>query len=152
MEKDDPDERPVYLACRHIFRGTRAEVRRRKTVINLIQQNKRALRDILREYSIDRTCNVVKKFLDDQVFGSTNKSQASIPGIVDVSPTQSAEQEASEAEAARDETNAVREISERDGSREVAIISQAQPDNKARVYSTMVCTVRTETGFDPTTV
>jgi hypothetical protein len=53
-----------------------------------------------------------------------------------VSPAQSAEREAPEAEAARDEANTVREISEREAprevSREVTILSQAWPDNKDR--------------------
>lgn len=101
---------------------------------NLIQENERALTDILRQYNIDRTCDVAKKLLEDKVFGSTNRAKTRFPELFDVSPTQSAEREASEAEAARDEANAVREVSERDASRDVAIISQAQPDNKDRVH------------------
>jgi hypothetical protein len=44
-----------------------------------------------------------------------------------VSPAQSAERETSEAEAARDEANAVREISEREASRGDTIESQTRP-------------------------
>jgi hypothetical protein len=134
MDPNDPDERLVYLACQHIFRGSHSQVRKRKTVKNLIQENERALTDILRQYNIDRTCKVAKKLLEDKVFGSTYRAKIRFPELFDVSPTQSAEREASEAEAARDEANAVREVSERDASRDVAIISQAQPDNKDRVH------------------
>lgn len=130
MAQNDPDERLVYLACQHIFRGSRSQIRKPKSVKNLIQQNKPALTDILREYNIDRTCKVAKKLLEDQVFGSTYKAKSRFPELFDVSPTQSAEREASEAEAARDEANAIREISEREASREVITLSQAQLDDK----------------------
>jgi hypothetical protein len=134
MAQNDQDERAVYLAWQHIFSGSHSQVRKRKTVKNLIQENERALTDILRQYNIDRTCKVAKKLLEDKVFGSTYRAKIRFPELFDVSPTQSAEREASEAEAARDEANAVREVSERDASRDVAIISQAQPDNKDKVH------------------
>ena len=134
MVQNDPDERLVYLACQHIFRGSHSQIRKRKSVKNLIQQNEPALADLLREYDIDTTCTVAKKLLEDEVFGSTSKAKIRWPELFDVSPTQSAEREASEAEAARDEANAIREISEREASREVISISQAQPGIKNREY------------------
>jgi hypothetical protein len=130
MAQRDPDERLVYLACQHIFRGSNSQVRKRKHVMNLLQQNKPTLTDILREHSIDRTCDVAKKLLDAQVFYSALRAKIRFPELFDVSPAQSAEREASEAEAARDEAKAVREISERETSREVAIQSQARPANE----------------------
>lgn len=98
--------------------------------MSLLQQNKPTLTDILREHNIDRTCNVAKRLLEDQVFYSTLRAKIRFPELFDVSPAQSAEREASEAEAARDEARAVREISERETSREVAIQSQARPANE----------------------
>lgn len=130
MAQRDPDERLVYLACQHVFRGSNSLVRKRKHVMSLLQQNKPALTDILREHNIDRTCNVARKLLEDQVFHSTLRAKIRFPELFDVSPAQSAEREASEAEAARDEANVVTEISERETSREVAIQSQAQPANE----------------------
>ncbi|KAL2840026.1 hypothetical protein BJX68DRAFT_258678 [Aspergillus pseudodeflectus] len=77
---------------------------------SLLQQNKPTLTDIPREHNIDRTYPIFELF--------------------DVSPAQSAEREASEAEAAREEARAVREISERETSGEVAIQSHARPANE----------------------
>ncbi|CAL5872193.1 uncharacterized protein PFLUO_LOCUS6451 [Penicillium psychrofluorescens] len=125
MAQNDPDERLVFLACQHIFRGSNSQVRKLKTVKSLIEQNKLALADILREYNVDRTSNVAKKLLENQVFDSTLKAKIRFPELFDVSPTQSAEREASEAEAARDEANAVKEISEREASKDIAVISHA---------------------------
>ena len=130
MAKNDPDERLVYLACQHIFRGSHSHVRKSKRIRSLIQENKPSLTDILREHNIDRTVQVVKKLLEDQVFDDTLKAKIRFPELFDVSPTQSAEREASEAEAARGEASTVREISEREVSRDTAIVSQAKPDDE----------------------
>ncbi|PKX88600.1 uncharacterized protein P174DRAFT_72341 [Aspergillus novofumigatus IBT 16806] len=130
MAQRDPDDRIVYLACQHIFRGSNSQIRKRKPVMTLLQQNKPALTDILREHSTERTCKVAKRLLEDQVFYSTLRAKIRFPELFDVSPAQSAEREASEAEAARDEAKAVREISERKTSQGVAIQSQARPANK----------------------
>ncbi|CAG7915471.1 unnamed protein product [Penicillium olsonii] len=130
MAQNDPDERLVYLACQHIFRGSHSHVRRSKVIRSLIQENKPSLTDILREHNIDRTVKVVKKLLEDQVFDDTLKAKIRFPELFDVSPTQSAEREASEAEAARGEASTVREISEREVSRDIAIVSQAKPDDE----------------------
>ncbi|KAL2845199.1 hypothetical protein BJY01DRAFT_235009 [Aspergillus pseudoustus] len=129
MVQRDPDERLVYLACQPIFHGSNSHVRKRKTVMSLLQQNRPALTDILREHNIDRTCTVAKRLLEDEVFYSTLRAKIRFPELFDVSPAQSAEREASEAEAARDEAKAVREISERETSREITIRSQAREAN-----------------------
>lgn len=123
MLQSDPDERLIYLACQHIFRGANSQVRRLKTVKGLIRQNELALTDILREYDINRTSNVAKKLLESEVFGSTLNARIRFPELFDVSPTQSAEREASEKEAARDEANTVREISDREASKDTTITS-----------------------------
>lgn len=98
--------------------------------IQRMRQNKLALTDILREYNIDRTSNVAKKLLESQVFDSTLKAKIRFPELFDVSPTQSAEREASEAEAARDEANTVKEISEREASKDTVIVSQPKFDDR----------------------
>jgi hypothetical protein len=48
--------------------------------------------------------------LKNKIFESTLKAKMRFPELFDVSPTQSADREASEAEAARDEASVVREI------------------------------------------
>ncbi|KAJ5778434.1 hypothetical protein N7520_001680 [Penicillium odoratum] len=87
MVQSDPDERLIYLACQHIFRGT---------------------------------------YSQSEVFDSTLKARIRFPELFDVSPTRSAEREVSEAEAARDEANTVKEISDREASKETAVISQTE--------------------------
>ncbi|KUM56499.1 hypothetical protein ACN42_g10714 [Penicillium freii] len=126
MVQSAPDERLIYLACQHIFRGSNSQVRKLKIVKGLIKQNELALTDILREYDIDSTSSVAKKLLESRVFDSTLKAKIRFPELFDVSPTRSAEREASEAEAARDEAGTVREISDREASKDSAIISHTE--------------------------
>jgi hypothetical protein len=126
MVPSDPDERLIYLACQHIFRCANSQVRKLKTVKGIIRQNQIALTDILREYDINHTSTVAKKLLEGEVFDSTLKAKIRFPELFDISPTQSAEREASEAEAARDEANTVREISDREASKDTAIVSHTE--------------------------
>ncbi|KAJ5346926.1 uncharacterized protein N7506_000179 [Penicillium brevicompactum] len=134
MGQNNPDERRIYLACQHIFRGSNSQVRKLKTIKGLIKQNEPALADILLEYDINRTSNVAKKLLEGEVFDSTLKAKIRFPELFDVSPTQSAEREVSEAVAAKDEANTVREISDKDASKETAVISPTElQDREASV-------------------
>ncbi|KAJ5158524.1 uncharacterized protein N7500_008175 [Penicillium coprophilum] len=130
MLQSDPDERLVYLACQHIFRGPNSHVRKLKTVKGLIKQNEVTLTDILREYNINRTSKVAKKLLAEEVFDSTLQAKIRFPELFDVSPAQSAERETSEAEAAREEANTVRGISDSQPSTEMAIVSHAQVESE----------------------
>jgi hypothetical protein len=111
-------------------------VRRLKIVKECIKQNELALTDILREYDIDSTRSVAKKLLGNRVFDSTLKAKIRFPESFDVSPTRNAEREASEAEAARDEAGTVREISDRDASKDSATF--LTPNSKVNGHSVMI--------------
>lgn len=111
-------------------------MRRLKIVKECIKQNELALTDILREYDIDSTRSVAKKLLGNRVFDSTLKAKIRFPESFDVSPTRNAEREASEAEAARDEAGTVREISDRDASKDSATF--LTPNPKVNGHSVMI--------------
>jgi hypothetical protein len=108
-------------------------VRKLKTVKGLIRQNELSLTDVLREYDVDRTSSVAKKLLESQVFDSTLEAKIRFPELFDVSPTQSAEREASEAEAAKEEANTVREISANEASKDMEIISHTEVGSERTV-------------------
>lgn len=67
--------------------------------------------------------NVAKRLLESQVFGFILKAKIRFPELFDVSPAQSAERDASEAKAARDEANTVKWISEKETAAELAVKS-----------------------------
>lgn len=105
-----PDERVVYLALKNIFKGQSAQVRKTKSISKLIKQHKtqESVANLLREYNFDIVCNLASNLLGAEIFDSTLKAKVRFPELFDPSPTESAEKEASEAEAARHEADAIR--------------------------------------------
>lgn len=110
MTKNTPDERLVYLALKDTFRAADAQIRKAKKVRELVQkaQQHGDVRDLIEEHHFDNVCNVVKVLLEQQIFESTLKAKMRFPELFEVSPAQSAERCASEAEVARLEADAIR--------------------------------------------
>lgn len=96
-----PDERVAYLALKNIFKGNNAQARKKKTVSKLITQHEaqESVANLLREHNFDIICNLAVSLLSAEIFESTLKAKVRFPELFDASPTQSAEKEASEAEA-----------------------------------------------------
>ena len=109
-----PDERLVYLALKNHFKGADVQVRKLKKIREVIQKHQRHvdLRDLIREHSIDHISHIAKVLLEQQIFESTLKAKIRFPEVFEVSPAQSAEREASEAEAARTEEDAIKDAAE----------------------------------------
>jgi len=107
--KNPPDERVVYLTLKNVFDGSNAEVRQPKAIRKLINESnkKRDVADLIRAYTLDTICNTARILLTEQIFQSTIKAKIRFPEVFDVSPAQTAEREASEAEAAKNEAIAI---------------------------------------------
>lgn len=110
--KNPPDERVVYLALKNVFKGPDAEVRQPKTIRKLItrSQEQPDVAHLVRAHNIDVICSTARTLLTEEVFGSTLRAKIRFPEVFDVSPAQTAEREASEAEAARNEANAIKDV------------------------------------------
>lgn len=114
VNKNPPDERVVYLALKNVFKGPDAEVRQPKAIRKLINKSQKqaGVADLVRAHNIDVICNTARTLLTEQVFGSTLRAKIRFPEVFDVSPAQTAEREASEAEAARNEANAIKDVAQ----------------------------------------
>ncbi|KAJ5532929.1 hypothetical protein N7494_009481 [Penicillium frequentans] len=131
MRQENPDERLVYLACQHIFRGNASNIRKMKVIKGLIKEDKKpSLADILRQYNITQTSYVAQKLLEEEIFGNNSKAKTRFPDLFHVSPTQSAKRQISEAEAAQGEASAVKKIPERE-SKHIVIVPQPKPKDEA---------------------
>ncbi|KAI2625546.1 hypothetical protein GGS21DRAFT_531300 [Xylaria nigripes] len=108
--KNHPDERVVYLALKNVFKGTNAEIRQLKAIRKLVKKstNDADVADLIEAYNEDIICNIARTLLIDEIFASTLKAKIRFPEVFDVSPAQGAEREASEAEAAINEANAIK--------------------------------------------
>lgn len=113
MAQIPPDERTVYLAFKNVFKGIDAQTRTDKTIKKKIQKHEdgsEEIRALLQEHNLDNVRKSIKTLLEGDIFGSTLKAKMRFPELFDVSPAQSAERAASEAEAARTEADAMRDV------------------------------------------
>lgn len=129
MSQIPPDERTVYLAFKNVFQGIDAQTRTDKTIKKKMQKYgdcTEEIRALLQEHNLDNVRKSIKTLLEGDVFGSTLKAKMRFPELFDVSPAQSAERAASEAEAARTEADAMRDVTLRpqDGNVSSAIIEE----------------------------
>ncbi|KAK6362466.1 hypothetical protein LTS17_012839 [Exophiala oligosperma] len=115
MTNNLPDERVVYLALKESFKGADAHIRRAKKVREIIQkaQNNIDVRDLIQQHNLENVCSVTKALLEQQIFESTLKAKIRFPEVFEISPAQTAERAASEAEAARLEADAIKSASAR---------------------------------------
>ncbi|KAF3036235.1 hypothetical protein E8E11_002719 [Didymella keratinophila] len=114
MAKFPPDERTVYLAFKNVFKGPDGNMRSDKKIKKKIQKHENGsdeIRALVHEHNIDNVGNSVKALLEGDIFASTLKAKMHFPELFDVSPAQSAERAASEAEAIRAEMDAMRDVS-----------------------------------------
>ncbi|KAI0857958.1 hypothetical protein F4860DRAFT_487720 [Xylaria cubensis] len=111
-DKNPPDERVVYLALKNVFKGKNAEVRRLTAVRKLITQNQKDsdVSNLINGHNIDIVCQMARSLLTEEIFESTLKAKIRFPEVFDVSPAQSADRAASEAEAAINEANAIKGV------------------------------------------
>lgn len=107
-----PDERVIYLALKNVFKGQNAEVRNPKPIRKLIQkhQNQLDVQPLIREHNLDTLCNLTQNLLAQGIFSSALKAKLRFPELFNPSPTHSAEKEASEAEAAKIEADAIEQF------------------------------------------
>lgn len=139
MAQIPPDERTVYLAFKNVFKGIDAQTRTDKTIKKKIQKHEdgsEEIRALLQEHNLDNVRKSIKTLLEGDIFGSTLKAKIRFPELFDVSPTQSAERAASEAEAARTEADAMRDVTvgPQDGSVSTTVNEEvAVPKQEAKV-------------------
>ena len=94
----------VYLAFKNVFKGLNAQLRTAKKTRKLIQKHL--------DNGDDNVCNTAKALPQNEIFASTLEAKIRFPEVFEVSPAQSAERVASEAEAARSDADALRDAAE----------------------------------------
>lgn len=135
MPKNPPDERLVYLALKNVFKGPDAQLRNLKKIRKQIQkhQDNEDVRALVDEHNMVNICNTARLLLERDIFTSTLKAKIRFPEVFDVSPAQSAERVASEAEAAKGEADAIRDIAEgRQGAGAPVLVDQLDMAQKGK--------------------
>ncbi|KAI4598322.1 hypothetical protein KJ359_003206 [Pestalotiopsis sp. 9143b] len=99
----------VYLACRAIFAGPKAQLRKKKLVVQEIQDHRAALAS-LSDIEQDEIIEIVRDLLEKQVFELDLKARLHFPKLFQASAERDALREASELDAAQSAAEILEEV------------------------------------------
>jgi hypothetical protein len=129
MAYSDSDQRRVYLACRAIFTGPNALLRRSKKVRELVSTHQGSLQPLIQEFTTEKVINIIKHLLEKEIFQSDVKAKIEFPELFRSSPTRDAQRAASENDAARSTAEALEEVATRENTNESDDEKPKLPEN-----------------------
>lgn len=103
-------ERTVYLACKPIFTGQTALVRKLKKIRELVKQHRISLDALVAEYGEQQLVKTLKVLLDDNIFQSDSKAEKEFPELFQSSPLRDLQRSESEVHAVQSIAEALEEI------------------------------------------
>ncbi|KAL2107110.1 hypothetical protein VUR80DRAFT_5689 [Thermomyces stellatus] len=101
MTSQQDDRLRVWLACRPIFSGENARLRKGKKVKRLISERKSSLGPLLKTIKEERLLNIVDSLLDKRVFESEEQAKAEFPDFFRTQASRDAQRRVSEVKASR---------------------------------------------------
>jgi hypothetical protein len=103
MAKYRPDERLVYLALKHVFKGKGAQERDPEKIRKQIEIHRaeKEIGTLIAKHTFNNIFNTAKNLLVNEVFTSSQKAKIRFPEVFKISPAPSVELASSESEAAR---------------------------------------------------
>lgn len=104
------DKRRVYLACRPIFAGSNALLRKTKKVRELVTKHRTRLHQLIQDFTLDKVVDILKALLEEQIFQSDVKAKIEFPELFHSSPARDVQRAASEDDAARSAADALEEV------------------------------------------
>ncbi|KAI2768827.1 hypothetical protein F4815DRAFT_47791 [Daldinia loculata] len=104
------DRRRVYLACRAIFVGQKAELRKQKKIREEIERWPQVLRSLTHGLSIENVVEILRDLLSRHIFKSELKAKAEFPDLFYTPPEQEVKREASEVKAAKSTAEVLDEV------------------------------------------
>ena len=110
MSYSASDRRRVYLACRAIFTGNNAQLRRQKKVKLLIDKRRSHLAHIIHDLGLTKVVEVSRLLLENGVFQSDLRAKVEFPELFISSPNRDALHAESEHVAARSVAEALEEV------------------------------------------
>ncbi|PWY74067.1 hypothetical protein BO83DRAFT_360149 [Aspergillus eucalypticola CBS 122712] len=106
------EERQIFLACRAIFSGGHAGIRKAKAIRTRLEMHESSLRRLIPNYDITRVMPIVKALLEKRLFGSSAKAEAYFPGLFDPCPVRQTLNAALEQEASRSNEEVLEVVSQ----------------------------------------
>lgn len=135
MTHSETEKRQVFLACKEIFTGSNAGLRKRKTIRKHITDHQDTLSTSIPNFDIQRIAKIVEDLLQKQVFELDVNAKTEFPDLFAPSPTKQTQHDVSETEAARSAEHALEEINS---------IYERQKENDRELDPTVLLPVETE--------
>lgn len=130
------DKRRVYAACRLIFSGKNADLRRTKAIRNFVLQRRSSFSPLLSELGEEKLVMLLRELLENRIFNSESNARQAFPDLFRQPPAPvTAARQALEADAARSATEMLKVAiasEEETKEREKADQTQAQAHVEAR--------------------
>ncbi|KAI3054068.1 hypothetical protein CBS147352_4016 [Aspergillus niger] len=105
------EQRQIFFACRAIFSGVNANIRKTKAIRTRMEMHESSLRRLIPNYDLTRVLPIVKLLLEKGLFGSSVKAQAYFPGLFEPCPVRQTQHAVLEQEASRSNEEVLEEIS-----------------------------------------
>lgn len=114
MSYSAEDRRRVYLACRPIFAGSNALLRKPKKIRELLSMHLKSIQLLVQNFSIKTVTDIVKILLERRIFQSDVKAKIEFSELFHSSPARDAQRATSENDAARSVAEALDEVVSRE--------------------------------------
>jgi len=115
MSYSSTETRRVFLACRPIFTGENAQVRKQKRVRKIVDKHRKALTALLTGLGVDKVVEILRQLLEKRIFESEVQARAQFPELYASSPAQNTRRAESENDAARSVAELLDEIESVEG-------------------------------------
>lgn len=103
-------EQRIFLAYRAVFEGNNAQIRQAKAIKKLVSTHRQSARTLLQSLGEKQVIDTLKALLERKVFQSELEAKLAFPNLFTISPSQSVQHIASEADAARSEAEALDDV------------------------------------------
>lgn len=109
------NEQRVFLAYRAIFEGNNAQIRQPKAILKVLANNRQFTRTLLKSLGEKHVVDTLKSLLERKVFQSELEAKLAFPDLFTTSLAQDVQHNASEADAARSEAEALEDVASLEG-------------------------------------
>ena len=109
-----PDASDVYDCCRTIFSGQQALIRKRSKVVQLLNQNQKAIARLTCDFSIAAITAVATHLLKEEIFESKDLADERFPKLRTPSTAQGVKRALSETDSSEAEAGAAQKAARKD--------------------------------------
>ena len=111
------NEKRVFLACRAVFDGNNAQVRKPKAILKVVSQHQQICQTLLNDLGEKNLIGILKNLLERRVFDSDLEAKLAFPDLFTTSAARDLQHNTTEADAAKSEAEALENIAYLEGER-----------------------------------